>query len=213
MFETFIRGAVLGFSMSVFFIGPSLFALIQTSIKNGFRSAAVMAIGISLSDVFLVFLAYLGAAQFMDNPKVKLYEGIGGSAVLFIFGIYELFQKHEEEKEAKIGIAAVANINRKLPLMFVKGFFLNLLNPFVLFMWILWVGTVSSRYSTKEEILSFFAGTLGVILLLDLLKSLAANKLKKILTYKLMRIVHYIMAIALIVSGGVLLYRVFFHKG
>jgi threonine/homoserine/homoserine lactone efflux protein len=212
MFQTFISGAVVGFSLSILFIGPSLFALIQTSIKNGFRSAAVMAMGISLSDVLLVFLAYLGAAQFMDNPKVKLYEGIGGSAVLFIFGIYELFQKHEEEKEAKIGIEAVANINRRLPLMFIKGFFLNLLNPFVLFTWILYVSTVSSRYNTKEEMLSFFVGTLGIILLLDLLKSLAANKLKKILTFKLMRIVHYIMAIALIVSGGVLLYRLFFLK-
>jgi len=212
MVVTFLRGAIVGFSLSILFIGPSLFALIQTSIKNGFRSAAIMAVGISFSDIILVLLAYLGAAQFMDNPKVKLYEGIGGSAVLFIFGIYELFQKHEEEKEAKIGIAAVANINRRLPLMFIKGFFLNLLNPFVLFTWILYVSTVSSRYNTKEEILSFFAGTLGVILLLDMLKSLAANRLKKILTYKLMRIVHYIMAIALIVCGGVLLYNVFFGK-
>jgi threonine/homoserine/homoserine lactone efflux protein len=213
MFETFIRGAVIGFSMSIVFIGPSLFALIQTSIKNGFRSAAAMALGISLSDILLVFLAYLGAAQFLHNPKVKFYEGIGGSAVLFIFGIYELFQKHEDPKEAKIGrLEAVANINKRLPLMLVKGFFLNLLNPFVLFMWILWMSTVSSRYNTKEEILSFFAGTLGIIFLLDLLKSLAANRLKKILTHKLMIIIHYIMAIALIISGGVLLYNVFFSK-
>src|SRR5580700_1162522 len=98
----FFRGILLGLSLSMFFIGPAFFALIQTSIKNGFRSAAVMALGISLSDAVLVFLAYLGAAQFLDNPKVKLYEGIGGSVVLFVFGIYELFQKHEDEREAKI---------------------------------------------------------------------------------------------------------------
>lgn len=212
MFGSIWHGAVFGASLSLFFIGPSLFALIQTSIKNGFRSAAVMAVGISFSDILLVLIAYLGAAQFMDNPKFKLYEGIGGSIILFVFGIYELFQKHEQEKEANIGMRAVVNINKQLPLMFVKGFFLNLLNPFVLFMWILWVGTISSRYSTREEVLFFFAGALGMILLLDLLKSLAANRLKKILTFKLMRVVHYIMAIALIVCGCVLLYQVLSGK-
>jgi len=171
-----------------------------------------MAVGISLSDALLVFLSYLGAAQFMDNPKVKLYEGIGGSVVLFVFGIYEFFQKHEDEKEAKIGIAAVANVNKRLPWMLAKGFILNILNPFVLFIWIIWMSNVSSQYSTKEDILFFSAGTLGMILVLDLLKSLAANRLKKILTHKLMVIIHYIMAIALIISGIVLLYDVLTGK-
>ena len=128
--------------------------------------------------------------------------------VLLVFGIYELFQKHEDEKEAKIGLESVANVNKRLPWMLAKGFILNILNPFVLFIWIIWMSNVSSHYSTKEEILFFSAGTLGMILILDLLKSLAANRL----THKLMLIIHYIMAIALIISGIVLLYDVFSGK-
>ena len=212
MLMTFIRGAILGFSLSAFFIGPAFFALMQTSVKKGFSSAAAMAFGISLSDALLVFLAYLGATQFLGNPKVKIYEGIGGSVVLFVFGVYELFQKHEDEKEAKIGEALVEKVNQRLHWMLLKGFFLNLLNPFVLFMWILWMSNVSVRYNTREEILFFFAGTLGMILILDLLKALAANRLKKILTHKVMLIIHYVMAIALIVSGCVLLYDVLSGK-
>src|SRR5579863_2704099 len=185
MIETFFRGAILGFTMSVFLIGPGLFALIQTSIKNGFRSAAALAIGISLSDTLFVFLAYLGAKQFLDNPKVKLYEGIGGSILLFVFGVYELFQKHEDQKDSEIGLkAAMDNTNKRLPWMLVKGFLLNLLNPFVLFVWIAWMTNVSSHYSSGEEILAFSAGTLIMFLLLDLSKALAANRLKKILTHK-----------------------------
>jgi threonine/homoserine/homoserine lactone efflux protein len=209
MIITFLRGAILGFSMSIVFIGPSLFALIQTSIKNGFRSAAAMALGISLSDILLVFLAYLGAAQFLDNPKVKLYEGIGGSVLLFVFGIYELFQKHEDEREAKISEAIVAKVNQRLHWMLAKGFLLNIINPIVLFMWIVWMSNVSTHYNTREEILSFSAGTLGMIFILDLLKSFAANSLKKVLTHKIMLVIHYIMAIALIVCGLVLLYDVY----
>src|SRR5271170_4340379 len=104
MVVTFFRGAIVGFSMSVIFIGPALFALIQTSIKNGFRSAAAMALGVALSDAFFVFLAYLGAEKFLSNPKVKLYEGIGGSVLLFIFGLVTLFQKHSDEKDAQKGM-------------------------------------------------------------------------------------------------------------
>jgi threonine/homoserine/homoserine lactone efflux protein len=209
MVITFFKGAILGFGMSVFFIGPSLFALIQTSIKNGFRSAAAMALGISLSDILLVMAAYLGAAQFLSNPHVKRYEALGGSIILFIFGIVALFQKHEDERDIKKGEAIVANVNKRLPWMLAKGFFLNILNPLVLFMWIAWISSVHSLYKTREEILSFFAGTLGMVFILDLLKSLAANQLKRLLTHKIMIVIHYIMAIALIISGGVLLYNVF----
>ncbi len=209
MVVSFLRGAILGLSMSAVFIGPSFFALIQTSIKNGFRSAAAMAFGISLSDVFCVLLIYLGAAQFLDNPKVKLYEGIGGGVILFVFGLVSLFQKHEDQKDAHKGITLVADVNKRLPLMIAKGFFLNILNPFVILMWIAWVGYVSSKYSLRADILSFFAGTLGMVFILDILKSLGANRLKKILTHKIMMIIHYIMAISLIISGGVLLYSAF----
>ncbi len=214
MVITFLRGAILGFSMSIIFIGPALFALIQTSIKNGFRAGATMALGINLSDAFFVFLAYLGASQFLSNPKVKIYEGIGGSVILFTFGIYTLFQKHEDEKDAKKGMemAASINQNKKLPLMLAKGFALNLLNPIVLFMWIGVMANVSARYNTREEIFTFFAGTLGMILVLDVLKSLAANRVKKLLTHKLMVFIHFVMAIALNLSGIVLQYDVFSGK-
>ncbi|HTB33150.1 MAG TPA: LysE family transporter, partial [Bacteroidia bacterium] len=68
MVITFFKGAILGFSMSIIFIGPALFALIQTSIKNGFRSAAALALGVAISDAFFIALAYLGAEQFLSNP-------------------------------------------------------------------------------------------------------------------------------------------------
>ncbi len=211
MFTTIIKGGVLGFSMSVIFIGPALFALIQTSIKNGFRQAAAMALGIAISDAFFVFLAYLGAEQFLSNPKVKIYEGIGGSIILFAFGIFTLLQKHEDEKDEKKGLemAAKLNQNKKLPLMLAKGFALNLLNPMVLFMWIGVMANVHHVYTQRTEVLEFFAGTLGMILFLDLVKALIANRIRKILTHNLMLLIHYIMGIALIVCGGVLLYNVF----
>lgn len=210
MFELFLKGAAIGFSMSIIFIGPSFFALIQTSIKNGFRSAVAMALGISLSDIILLLLAILGAQKFLDNPRNKLYEGFIGSGLLLVFGIITLFQKHDDEKDAQKSYATISNVKR-LPLMLIKGFFLNILNPMVLFVWVGWVATVS-HYSSTQNMIIMSCGTLGTVFSLDVLKSLAANRIKKWVTPKLLKWIHYIMAIALIVCGIVLLYDVLTGK-
>ncbi len=209
--HTFFHGVFLGLGLAFLFIGPSLFALIQASIKNGFRSAAVMAFGISLSDVLLVALAYLGASQLLNNPQNVKYMRIIGSIILFAFGIYTLFQKHDKEDAKSKNIEVPDSTH--LPIMFVKGFFLNLFNPSVFFFWITWVGVASSQYNTREEVIAFFAGTLGTVFATDLAKSFAAKLIKKLLTPKLMKFIHYLMGVALIICGIVIIWAVFSGKG
>ena len=211
MVQTFFHGVFLGLGLAVLFIGPSLFALIQASIKNGFRSAAVMAFGISLSDVLLVSLAYLGAAQLIDNPNNVKYMRMVGSVILLGFGIYTLFQKHKNEDAKNENI--VVPTSGHLPIMFVKGFFLNLFNPSVFFFWLTWVGVASSQYTTRREVIAFFIGTLGTVFATDLAKSYLAKLIKKILTPGIMKFVHYLMGVALIICGLVLMWDVYFNKG
>jgi len=211
MVQTFFHGVFLGLGLAVLFIGPSLFALIQASIKNGFRSAAVMAFGISLSDVLLVSLAYLGAAQLIDNPSNVKYMRMVGSVILLGFGIYTLLQKHKKEDAKNENIEVPTSGH--LPIMFVKGFFLNLFNPSVFFFWLTWVGVASSQYTTRREVIAFFVGTLGTVFATDLAKSYLAKLIKKILTPGIMKFVHYLMGVALIICGLVLMWDVYFNKG
>lgn len=214
MLQALIKGVALGFSMSILFIGPSFFALIQTSIKNGFRSAVAMAAGISASDIFLVACAYFGLSNFLEDPRNKIYEGAIGSAILLGFGVFTLFQKHEDEKDAEKGYQVVSQTsNKKWPLIFVKGFFLNLLNPFVLVVWVTYLATASKMCNNREEVAVMLLATLGTVFSFDVTKSLAANRIRKFITHKLLKWVHYIMAIALIVCGIILLYDVLTGKG
>lgn len=213
MVETFLKGVGTGFSFSIFFIGPSLFALIQTSIKNGFKSALALAAGISLSDIICVMLCYFGASAFLSNPRNKPYEGIIGGGILLGFGIYTLFQKHNEEAEVSKGYSLSINPpGSHLRLMVIKGFFLNILNPFVLLFWIALMSGVHSHYPSMHEVLSFFAGMLGMVLAMDIAKSYSATRIKKMLTPALLKAIHYIMGVALIVCGLILLYDVFIAK-
>src|ERR1700722_9490963 len=86
--EDLLRGVWLGLGLAILFIGPSFFALIQCSIKNGFRS-----------EVIMVALVYLGVSQLLDNPRNVFYMRVVACAILFGFGIFTLFQKHEDEKD------------------------------------------------------------------------------------------------------------------
>ena len=96
--------------------------------------------------------------------------------------------------------------------MMVKGFFLNLLNPFVLILWVGYLASVSHICNSSREVVAMLSGTLGTIFMLDVSKSLAANRIKKFITHKLLKWVHYIMAIALIISGIILFYNVITGK-
>lgn len=203
VFEAMYKGLALGMALCIS-IGPSFFALIQTSIKNGYRSGIALAIGVFLSDVFCVAVAYLGASQLFEDPKNKLYIGLIGGTILMVFGIFNIFQKKaiaEENMEIK-------EVNQTL--IVLKGFVLNTFNPFVLLLWIAWMGLISSQSDfTAVHVILFFVTALATVLATDILKALAANKIARFLTPALLLWVNRIVGIIMIVCGLSLIYRVF----
>jgi len=210
IFKAVFSGLTLGLALALS-LGPSFFALIQTSTKRGFRPAFWLAFGIFLSDILCVVLAYLGVAQFFDNPQNKLYVGLVGGTVLIMFGFFSVFQlkaRVAEEKELKKQDLAVKAVS--MPLYVTKGFFLNLLNPVVIGLWMACVVTVSSNKDyTFIHILLFFIVSLITVFLTDVLKAYSANKISKYLSEKVLRIVSIIAGIILMISGVIMIYKVF----
>ncbi|MES2141137.1 MAG: LysE family transporter [Bacteroidota bacterium] len=199
IFQGLLLGSVLAIQP-----GPSLFTLIQTSCKKGFKSGFALAIGIFLSDVICVLLAYLGIAQLFDNPNNKMVIGLIGGTLLIGFGLFSIFHKKKEEEEKGIVIKAV-----NVPLYITKGFFLNILNPSVIFLWVLWVGAVSSNKEfTKIHISLFFITTLVVVFVTDVLKAYFANKISKHLSHSILRKISILLGIILLITGLVFIYRV-----
>ncbi len=199
IFQGLLLGSVLAIQP-----GPSLFTLIQTSSKKGFKSGFALAIGIFLSDVICVLLAYLGIAQLFDNPNNKMVIGLIGGTLLIVFGLFSIFHKKKEEEEKGIVVKAV-----NVPLFITKGFFLNILNPSVIFLWILWVGAVSSNKEfTKIHISLFFITTLVVVFVTDVLKAYFANKISKHLSHSILRKISILLGIILFITGLVFIYRV-----
>ena len=198
IFQGFILGTVLAIQP-----GPSFFTLLQTSSKKGFKSGLALATGIFLSDLICVVLAYLGIAQFFDNPKTRVMVGFVGGGLLIVFGLVSIFHKKSAAEEKGIEIKAV-----NVPLYITKGFFLNLLNPSVIFLWILWVGAVSSNKEfTRIHITMFFITTLSIVFITDILKAYFANKISKRLSHVILRKISMILGVVLIATGLVFICR------
>ncbi len=192
--EPLISGMTFGLLLAAM-LGPVFFALLQTSLHEGFKAGFYLAFGVLLSDIGLISICYTFAAfvQKIDAHH-EVMSWIGG--ILFIaFGIFNFFHK--------IKLKEIDDNKKTVHAQFVlKGFLINLFNPAVLFFWLGVVGLVSVKkdYTQTDEAV-FFGSTLLTIFTTDLLKSFIANRIKNFLKPNIMIWLNRIIGIVLIGFG------------
>lgn len=178
MFNPLFEGIILGITVAISSLGPALMALLQTSIKHGIKTGIFLAVGIFTSDLFVVVAAFFGASQIVTNPATHLIFGLIGGTVLVIFGLFSITRKVNLNEQVEVITEIKVKHPGVLPYYF-KGFVLNIANPFLWAFWITSVLAISSSYrGNKLAIILFFAGTLGTVLITDVLKCILANKIK-----------------------------------
>ena len=177
MIHPLFEGIILGLTVSLS-IGPALVALLQTSIRHGVRMGIYLALGIFTSDLVVVLGAYFGATQIITDQHNHIAFGLIGGIILFIFGIVSLTRKVElTEKVEAVNEIRVKKEN--FIRYYLKGFLLNIANPFLWAFWLTSVLAISSTYRGYRLAISlFFAGTLGTVLTMDILKCILANKIR-----------------------------------
>lgn len=199
----FLEGSIVGLTLAVL-LGPALFALIQTSIHSGFRSGTMLAIGIFLSDLVLVFMSFLGAIKILYDDSHRLVFGFLSGMILISYGIVALTRKVKTTENGDLVITVESNRFKYL----VKGFFLNITNPFV---WLFWMGLtvgVTSNYGEDTGKASlFFGGALFAILFTDIVKVLIAKGIKNYLRPVIIRRLNHSVGLLLIGFGLVLIIR------
>ena len=200
--EIVLKGIVSGLVLALL-IGPVFFSLIQTSIERGFLSGVLVAVGVSLSDALYIFLAYMGLSQVFSNGDNQRYMAYFGGAILFAFGAYYLFVKSRKILDFKS-----VNIKSTSPWRLIsKGFIINGLSPMVL---IFWLGTVSVAtgefgYTTTTQVVTFFSAIVATVLLTDIIKAKLADKLRSVMTPRLVRVMNLVLGVVMLIFGGRLL--------
>lgn len=194
-----------------FSFGPAFFALINTGISYGYRTGALLALGVVLSDfvvsMLIILLVHFGFSSFIQDEKSQRFMGILAGIVLIVFGALHFRKKENPNQNATFEIKEPSTLS-----MIVKGFFLNSLNPAV---WLLWLSNVSGigkllEFSVFKMIL-YFSITLGLVLLVELAKVSASNRLKRILNVRIMHAINIVTGTLLVIFGLVLIYNHFFE--
>jgi threonine/homoserine/homoserine lactone efflux protein len=207
MTSALIEGIILGVTLA-FLIGPSFISLVQTSIHRGFPSGIQFAIGIVLSDLTLIALSYLGALQILQNQRNEVAVGVIGGLLLMGFGAVTFTRKYVIPAPVSIEVRVSG---RGVLKYIMKGFFLNIFNPFLLIFWIGVMGVVTSKYGIpSKEILIFFAGTIGAVFLTDLFKVGIAHRIKRYLNARVLTIMNRIVGVFLVLFGIALIIRVWY---
>lgn len=211
MFLSLIYQTIVIVFFLTFSFGPAFFALINTGIKDGYKTGSLLALGVVLSDfvvsILMIFLVSFGATSLIQDEKSQRFMGILAGIILIIFGAFHFRDQGQQDKNATIEVKSPSTAA-----MILKGFFLNSLNPAV---WLLWLGNVTAvsktlKYSIVRMII-YFSITLALVLLVELAKVSASNKLKMILTPRIMHVVNVITGGLLIIFGVVLIYNHYFE--
>ena len=140
--EALFNGIAFGLVLA-FLVGPVFFALLQTSLEHGFYAGAKMIVGIALSDILFILVAYFGMAPIAHTPEFQYWMGIVGGGIMIVFGLAALFKKQPKQTDTRQEKTFKRIRGWRLAL---RAFALNGLNPFVLIFWLTTTSNIISRY-------------------------------------------------------------------
>jgi threonine/homoserine/homoserine lactone efflux protein len=153
------------------------------------------------------FLSEVTAAIAENKNILTIIGGI----ILIIFGVRTALKK----QEAKLSADFISMVHqpRDYGVLMLKGFFLNFLNPMVLFYWfaVLTLDTDSVAAGGWQAI-TFIAVILLTFFGLDILKIMGAKKLRVFITPGVLKQLNLILGGILMIFGIVLIIRGFVTK-
>jgi threonine/homoserine/homoserine lactone efflux protein len=211
MINDILSGIPWGIFLS-FMIGPVFFILLETSIIKGFRAALVFDLGVILGDIVFIAIAYLGSYRLIQSLKDNSALFMFGGILMLAYGVISYISLH---KEKKLDIKKIDNeIIRKDYLgLFIKGFFLNIINIGVLGFWLAVIISVGPKLEMQNSrMLTFFTTVILTYLFIDCVKIVLAKQLKNKMTPVNILKIKKGISIVLMVFGVVLITQGWFPK-
>ncbi|MCB9196669.1 MAG: LysE family transporter [Flavobacteriales bacterium] len=223
MSQIILNGILSGLLLS-FLIGPVFFVLLETSIKKGAVNAVFINIGVLLTDVLYLLLAYFFAQEVLEklqeNEFVKYLAGL----VFIGMGVVTILKRDKPSKKTEINVDEVlddvdgvkdgkANLPERFKKrtalgLILKGMGLNAINPGVLLYWIAACAAATEQlHIEKGQMIYYFGATLGTMFGIDMLKIYFAGKLKNKLTQSMISNISIIIGIIFIVFGVLFFFR------
>lgn len=179
--------------LSLVFIGPIFFLLIETSFSRGHRHALALDLGVISADLLCIIAAYFGSGDlvYLIDKHPGFYRIT--AFLIFVYGIYMTISKTQMHisGEAKL-------ISQNYYKTYLNGFLLNLLNIGVVLFWLVTVISVRNSYPRFDEFFLYITLVIGTYLLIDLLKIYLAKQFHERLTQNVANKIRQIVGVILI---------------
>jgi threonine/homoserine/homoserine lactone efflux protein len=204
MINDILSGIPWGIFLS-FMIGPVFFILLETSIIKGFRAALVFDLGVVLGDIVFIAIAYLGSYRLIQSLKDNSALFMFGGILMLAYGVISYIGLR---KEKKINTKIIDNeiIKKNYSSLFIKGFFLNIINIGVLGFWLAIIISVGPKLNMQtSRMMTFFTTVIITYVLVDCVKIVLAKQLKTKLTPTNILKIKKGISIVLMIFGVVLI--------
>ncbi len=204
MLEDILKAIPLGFFLS-FMIGPVFFILLETSVIKGFRAAISFDLGVVLSDILFILIAYFSSYRLIQSIKDDPALFIFGGLIMLVYGVISLVKVKKASRRIHEHDAKEIIKNDYFSL-FIKGFFLNFINIGVLGFWLAIIITFGPQLELQpSRMITFFSSVVLTYFITDVMKILLAKQLRKQLNSKNILLIKKGISVVLIISGIVLL--------
>lgn len=163
--ELILSAIGLGLMLSLVFIGPVFFLLIETSLSRGHRHALALDLGVITGDILLIAIAFYSSHDLLEiidrHPSFYRITAF----IILIYGLYMIMSKTRMHLAGEEKLIA-SNYFRT----FLNGFLLNVINIGVVVFWIITVISIHTQYPDTGDFVIYMAVVLATFFSIDLLK-------------------------------------------
>jgi threonine/homoserine/homoserine lactone efflux protein len=216
-FFPLLKGFGQGIVISLLSFGPAFFTLIHSGITGGKKTGMRVALGIFLSELTIALVCFFGLSHIFTYPEFQLIFSFIAAVSIIYVGVKGFSKKYESFLES-IQVKSTGKES------FFKGFLMNIMNPFVLFLWVGLLAAVSVSYDHEDahykySILINLLAILLTLFAMDLGKVFLSDYLGKKMSNHVYFYVHKYFGLVLTIIGAYFLYHFcvlaikYFHIG
>ncbi|QCE41191.1 LysE family translocator [Psychroserpens sp. NJDZ02] len=210
MFDDILTAIPFGIILS-FTVGPVFFVLLETSATKGVRSALIFDAGVILADILFILVAFFSTEKLVGKIENDPNFIIFGGVLLFIYGLIS-FIKTSRSFRSIVKEYHKVEIQKDYGKLFIKGFLLNFINIGVLLGWLGFIVLASKITTSENGVLVFITTMIVSYFVTDLVKIVAAKRLKNKLTPRLIFKTKKIIALVILGFGILILAQGFFPE-
>ncbi len=190
-------------------LGPAFFILMEVTIRRGVRAGLAFDVGIFISDVFYILIAFLfysQVAKFMTGENQGIIQILVGIIFLFL-GTVTYLKKPKPVKVDEVG--KVIHSYKDYLILALKGFILNMANPLIILYWFI-VITEAAKHalltdSWEMSLFIYLCVILAVFFSIDVVKILIAKKLRSLITPRILEALNQFIGVIFLLFGVVLI--------